>query len=607
MCGIIGYTGKNNAVPYLLEGLRKLEYRGYDSSGIALQKANEIFSIKRQGKIEELEKAVSPELFSYCGIGHTRWATHGEPSMRNAHPHLSRNGIFAIVHNGIIENSHEIKSILTNEGYNFISDTDTEVVCQLLERNYNGNPLSCITETLKVIEGSYALAIIHKDYPKTIFCAKKDSPLLIGKSSDGSFVFSDTSAADKYCNRVYTMGDSEIAEITESTLKFFDKNCIPVIKRPRNIEQKNTDSEKNGFCHYMLKEIYEEPSAYKSTINAYLNNENISFPFMRMSEKEICNLDKIYIVGCGSAYHAGVYGRYIIEELTGISTCAEIASEFRYGSVPLNEKTLVIIISQSGETADSIAALNLSKSKGAKTLCIVNVESSTMAQKADMLIYTKAGAEISVATTKAYLCQIAVMSLLAVFLGDKKGNLSAETRRSIIKEIAELSKDIEKELTANEELCSLANELKNAEHIYFIGRNTDYALSLEGSLKLKEISYIHCEAYPAGELKHGTISLIEKGTPVVAICLRNDIFPKTLSGVKEVKARGAKVTVITREAFRKSFDEDDNIITIKSECSDMLSPLVGVIALQLLSYHTAVKKGCEVDKPRNLAKSVTVE
>jgi glucosamine--fructose-6-phosphate aminotransferase (isomerizing) len=607
MCGIIGYTGKNNAVPYLLEGLRKLEYRGYDSSGIALQKANEIFLLKRQGKVDELQKAVSPELFSYCGIGHTRWATHGEPSVRNAHPHLSRKGIFAIVHNGIIENSAEIKSALINDGYSFISDTDTEVVCQLLEKNYRGDPVSCIAETLKALEGSYALAIIHKDYRKTIFCAKKDSPLLIGKSSDGNFVFSDTSAADKHCSLVYSMGDFEIGEITENTIRFFDKDGSPIDKSPKNIKYKSTDSEKNGFSHYMLKEIYEEPSAYRNTISAYLNGENISFPFMRMSEKDICKLEKIYIVGCGSAYHAGLYGRYIIEDLTGISTCAEIASEFRYGSVPLSENTLVIIISQSGETADSIAALNLSKSKGAKTLCIVNVEGSTMAQKADMLIYTKAGAEISVATTKAYLCQIAVMSLLAVFLANKKGNLSAESKRNLIKEISGLYKDIEKELTANEELCSLANELKNAEHIYFIGRNTDYALCLEGALKLKEISYIHCEAYPAGELKHGTISLIEKGTPLVAICLRRDIFTKTLSAVKEVKARGARVTVITREAFRQSFDEDDNVITIKSDCSDMLSPCLGVIALQLLSYHTAVKRGCEVDKPRNLAKSVTVE
>ena len=607
MCGIIGYTGKNNAVPYLIEGLKKLEYRGYDSSGIALQKANEIFLLKRQGKISELEKAVSPELFSFCGIGHTRWATHGEPSWRNAHPHLSRKGVFAIVHNGIIENSAEIKDELISEGFTFLSDTDTEVVCQLLERNYKGNPLSCIAETVKVLEGSYALAIIHKDYPKTIFCAKKDSPLLIGKSNEGGFVFSDISAAGTRCYDLYYMEDTELAEVTESSIKFYDRFCSAIEKKPKSICHKNSNSEKNGFCHYMLKEIYEQPCAYKNTVNAYCNGESISFPLARLSAQDVAEIEKIYIVGCGSAYHAGIYGKYIIEDLTGISTTAEIASEFRYGSVPLNEKALVIIISQSGETADSIAALNSAKSKGAKTLCIVNVEGSTMAQKADMLIYTKAGTEIAVATTKAYLCQIALLSLLAVYLADKKQNLCSETKQKLIKEISLLDKYIEKELTGNEELCVIAEQLKNAEHIYYIGRNTDYALCLESALKLKEISYIHCEAYPAGELKHGTISLIEKGTPVIAVCLRKDLFTKTLSGIKEVKARGAQITAITREEFRSYFDEDDKVIVVKSSCSDMLSPIPGVIPLQLLSYHTAVKRGCEVDKPRNLAKSVTVE
>lgn len=607
MCGIIGYTGKNNAVPYLIEGLKKLEYRGYDSSGIALLKANEIYLLKRQGKIAELEKAVSPELFAFCGIGHTRWATHGEPSSRNAHPHLSKNSIFALVHNGIIENSAEIKQNLIKDGYSFLSDTDSEVVCQLLERNYKGNPLLCIAETVRTLEGSYALAIIHKDFPGTVFCAKKDSPLLIGKSADGNFVFSDSSAAKNHCHSIYTLDDFELAEVTENTIRFFDINCNPIDKTCKNFESKNDSCEKNGFCHYMLKEIYEQPSAYRNTVDAYCDGENINFPLVSLSAKDITNLEKICIVGCGSAYHAGVYGRYIIQELSDICTCAEIASEFRYGSVPLNDKTLVIIISQSGETADSIAALNLARSKGAKTLCIVNVEGSTLAEKAHMLIYTKAGTEIAVATTKAYLCQVAVLSLLGIFIADKKGNLSHETKRKLIKEIVGLDKDIEKELTANEELCAKAEKLKNAEHLYFIGRNTDYALCLEGSLKLKEISYIHCEAYPAGELKHGTISLIEKGTPVVAICLRKDVFYKTLSGIKEVRARGAEVTVLTRKEFIKDFDEDVDIIALKSECSDMLSPITGVVALQLLSYHTAVRRGCEVDKPRNLAKSVTVE
>lgn len=607
MCGIIGYVGENNAVPYLLDGLRKLEYRGYDSSGIALHKANEIYLIKRQGKISELEKAVSPSLFSFCGIGHTRWATHGKPSQINAHPHLSRNGIFAVVHNGIIENAQNIKQELTMDGYRFISDTDTEVISQLLEKNYQGSLLQCISDTVKKLEGSYALAIIHKDYPKTIFCAKKDSPLLISKSSEGSFVFSDSTAVRNYCDSFYSLEDYELAEITKDHISFFDYNGKHIEKIPKKISSKSADSEKNGFPHYMLKEIYEQPMALKKTADAYCTNGSVNFPSVRLSEDEVKSIARIHIIGCGSAYHAGVYGKYIIEELTGISTTAEIASEFRYSNVPLSKNTLVIIISQSGETADSLAALNLARSKSAKTLCIVNVEGSTMAEKSHMTIYTKAGTEVAVATTKAYLCQIAVMYILAVFIAHKKGTLNADEYTEKLKEICSLYEKIERELRSNNELSAMADTLLNAEHIYFIGRHTDYALALEGSLKMKEISYIHCEAYPAGELKHGTISLIEKGTPVIAVCLREDILKKTLSGIKEVKARGADVIILTKEEFRNHFEENDKILTVKSVCSDALSPMLGAISLQLLSYHTAVKRGCEVDKPRNLAKSVTVE
>lgn len=607
MCGIIGYTGANNAVPYLLKGLKKLEYRGYDSSGIALLKAGEIFLLKRQGKISELEKAVSPELFSFCGIGHTRWATHGEPSVKNAHPHLSRNAVFAVVHNGIIENAGSIKQELTRQGYRFISDTDTETVCHLLEKNYRGDLVECISKTVKSLEGSYALAIIHKDFPKTLFCAKKDSPLLVSRGDCGNFVFSDTSAVSDCCDTYYSLEDGELAEITENRVSFFDSECNLIEKTPRKISSKSKATEKNGFAHYMLKEIYEQPMAFKNTVLTYGSDASINFPLAKLSQDEVNNIGKIYIIGCGSAYHAGVYGKYIIEELTGISTSAEIASEFRYGSVPLNEKSLVIIISQSGETADSLAALNLAVSRGAKTLCVVNVEGSTMAEKADMLIYTKAGTEIAVATTKAYLCQAGVMYLLGLYLAERKGSITGDCFRQSLEKAAGLYKDIEKELRSNEEFSALAETLRYAEHIYFIGRHTDYALALEGSLKLKEISYIHCEAYPAGELKHGTISLIEKGTPVVAVCLREDVFTKTLSAIKEVKARGADVIVLTKEKFKESFDKNDKVITLKSDAPDSLSLLQGAVALQLLSYHTAVKRGCEVDKPRNLAKSVTVE
>ena len=607
MCGIIGYVGENNAVPYLLEGLGRLEYRGYDSSGIALLKANEIFVLKRQGKISELQKAVSPELFSFCGIGHTRWATHGEPTSRNAHPHLSRSGIFAVVHNGIIENAQNIKQELISEGYRFLSDTDTEVISHLLERNYKGNLLSCVRDTLKSLDGSYAIAVIHKDYPKTIFCAKKDSPLLVSKSAEGSFVFSDTAAVSKYCDSYYSLEDGELAEITDKSLSFFDSSGNTIEKRPKRLSSITGDSEKNGFPHYMLKEIYEQPMALKSTVEAYCKDGSINFPLAKLSEAEIDNIDRIHIIGCGSAYHAGVYGKYVIEELTGIDTTAEIASEFRYGSVPLSEKSLVIIISQSGETADSLAALSLAESKGAKTLCVINVEGSTMAEKSPMVIYTKAGTEVAVATTKAYLCQVAVMYLTGIFLAQKTGRLTTEKYREMQREILSFYKNIESELCGNDNISAVSEALQNSGHIYFIGRHTDYALALEGSLKMKEISYIHCEAYPAGELKHGTISLIEKGTPVVAVCMRKDILKKTVSAVKEVKARGANVIILTREKFRNFFDSTDTLMTVKSECSDMLSLPLGAVHLQLLSYHTAVRRGCEVDKPRNLAKSVTVE
>ena len=607
MCGIIGYVGENNAVPYLIRGLKKLEYRGYDSSGIALQKGGEIFILKRQGKIDALEDAVSPELFSFCGIGHTRWATHGKPSQKNAHPHLSRKGIFAVVHNGIIENSESLKNLLTDEGYNFISDTDTEVIAQLLERNYQGDIKKCLRDTVKSLEGSFALGIIHKDYPKTIFCAKKDNPLLVSFGSNGGFVFSDTVAVSGCCECYYSLCDYEFAVVSTNGISFFDIDGKTIEKAPKCICDKGCDCEKAGYPHYMLKEIYEQPEALKKTLGAYLHRGDIHFPLADMDISFVRSIDRIHIVGCGSAYHAGVYGKYIIEELTGINTVAEIASEFRYGRVPLTEKSLVVLISQSGETADTLAALRKAKEAGAKTLSIINAHSSTMSEISDMIIYTEAGTEVSVATTKAYLCQNAVLYLLGVFIAKSLGRLGEAEYKSLLDDIASIDEKVESILGARSQIYAVADNLKSAEHIYFIGRNTDYALSLEGSLKLKEISYIHCEAYPAGELKHGTISLIEKGTPVVAVCLRNDILRKTISGIKEVKARGAKIIAITREEFREYFDYDDTLVTIPCSVSDMLSPILGAVPLQLLSYHTAVDKGCEVDKPRNLAKSVTVE
>ena len=607
MCGIIGYTGENNAVPYLLKGLHRLEYRGYDSSGIALQKGNEIFALKRQGKITELEKAVSNELFSFCGIGHTRWATHGKPSQKNAHPHLSRDGSFAVVHNGIIENADTLKEALREEGFTFISDTDTEVISQLLEKNYKGDIISCLRETAKLLSGSYALAIIHKDYPKTIFCAKKDSTLLVCSSNRGAFVASDTLAVSEYCKDYYCLDDGELAKVCGEKITFFNQDGKEIKKTLLKIKSTAAEDEKNGFPHYMLKEIYEQPSALKSTLKEYIRNGDVKFPEADISDSYIRGIDKIHIVGCGSAYYAGLYGKYITEAFTSISTSAHIASEFRYSGEVLDEHSLVIVISQSGETADSIAAMKKAEASGAKTLCIVNVESSTMTKSADMIIYTKAGREIAVATTKAYLCQVTVIYLLAVFLGRRLGKITLEEYQKHIRDLEAISELTEKQLKISSTACEVADEIKDAEHIYFIGRGTDYALCLEGALKLKEISYIHCEAYPAGELKHGTISLIEKGTPVIAVCLREDILPKTLSNIKEVKSRGAHIIALTKDKFRDHFDDDDTLISICDEIGDDLSLIPGAVSLQLLSYHTAVKRDCEIDKPRNLAKSVTVE
>ncbi len=604
MCGIIGYTGRNKAVPYLLTGLERLEYRGYDSSGIALIDESGISVVKRKGKVSALRQAVGDNFTATAGIGHTRWATHGEPSQLNAHPHLSENGMFAVVHNGIIENCSEIKQELKQEGYSFLSDTDTEVISQLLEKNYRGNLITCLKDTLPQLQGSFALAVLHRDFPGTILCAKKDSPLIAAKTEDGCFVLSDTLAAREHISACYIMGDGELALITENSLSFFSADGTPLSKEPHFLSGCTDGADKGDFPHFMLKEIYEQPAALRDTLSAYVKEGRIVFPGFCLSEREIKAIDKIHLVACGSAYHAALCSKYIFHQLTDKEASAHIASEFRYDSIPLSENSLVVIISQSGETADSLAALSLANSKGAKTLAVVNVENSAIAMKAQSLICTLAGTEISVATTKAYICQLAVLYLLALYIGTHSGGYAPS---ELLQQLLSLPEKVEKELLQNERALAAADLLKGSEHIYFIGRGTDYALSMEGALKMKEISYIHCEAYPAGELKHGTISLIEKGTPVVALCLRKDLFRKTLSAIKEVRARGAFVIALTAAETAESLTDCDFVICIGSAENDILTPFLGAVPLQLMSYHTAVKRGCDVDKPRNLAKSVTVE
>lgn len=604
MCGIIGYTGRNKAVPYLLTGLERLEYRGYDSSGIALIDESGISVVKRKGKVSALRQAVGDSFTATAGIGHTRWATHGEPSQLNAHPHLSENGMFAVVHNGIIENCSEIKQELKQEGYSFLSDTDTEVISQLLEKNYRGNLITCLKDTLPQLQGSFALAVLHRDFPGTILCAKKDSPLIAAKAEDGCFVLSDTLAAREHISACYIMDDGELALITENSLSFFSSDGTPLSKEPHFLSGCTDGADKGDFPHFMLKEIYEQPAALRDTLSAYVKEGRIVFPGFCLSEREIKAIGKIHLVACGSAYHAALCSKYIFHRLTDKEASAHIASEFRYDSIPLSENSLVVIISQSGETADSLAALSLANSKGAKTLAVVNVENSSIAMKAQSLICTLAGTEISVATTKAYICQLAVLYLLALYIGTHSGGYAPS---ELFQQLLSLPEKVEKELLQNERALAAADLLKSSEHIYFIGRGTDYALSMEGALKMKEISYIHCEAYPAGELKHGTISLIEKGTPVVALCLRKDLFRKTLSAIKEVRARGAFVIALTAAETAESLTDCDFVICIGSTENDILTPFLGAVPLQLMSYHTAVKRGCDVDKPRNLAKSVTVE
>lgn len=602
MCGIIGYTGVNNAVPYLIEGLKKLEYRGYDSAGIALCTEEGISLVKRKGKVRVLEEGIDENLTGTTGIGHTRWATHGEPSQVNAHPHLSENGMFAVVHNGIIENCDKLKAELKNQGYSFISDTDTEVISQLLEKNYRGDLLSCLRETALSLEGSFAVAALHRDYPDTLLCLKKNSPLIVAKDDEGFFIMSDTLATQRHGLTYYMLSEGEFAIVSKKSALFFTGDGKPAEKSPCHIAYNGTSAEKGSFPHYMLKEIYEQPEALERTLSEYIKDGEIDFPCFEGCEEEIKRAGSIHMVACGSAYHAARLAEYVFHRLTDKTVFSHIASEFRYDEISLSEDSLVIIISQSGETADSIAALLRAKEKGAKALAIVNVKNSTIALNSNMVIPTLAGPEIAVATTKAFTCQLGVLYALACFMCE-----DAALKASFINELSLASEKMKAELSQAEKAFYVSELIKDSEHIYFIGRNTDFALSMEGALKMKEISYIHCEAYPAGELKHGTISLIEKGTPVVALCLRRDLMSKTLSAIKEVKARGAFIIVLTARELEKEITDADFVLTLKNQGEDDFTAFQGIVPLQLMSYYTAVKRNCDVDKPRNLAKSVTVE
>ena len=612
MCGIVGFTGHHAAAPILLEGLSKLEYRGYDSAGLAVRDGtNPVRIVKAKGRLRALAEKTDNGLAlpGTSGIGHTRWATHGEPSENNAHPHTSDDGNVVAVHNGIIENYQELREKLLRKGYHFYSDTDTEAAVKLIDyyyKKYAHTPVDAINHAMVRIRGSYALAVLFKDYPGEIYAARKDSPMIIGVSDGESYLASDVPAILKYTRKVYYIGNMELARLTPEGATFYNLDGDEIQKDLVEIGWSAEAAEKAGFEHFMMKEIHEQPKAVRDTLASAIQDGQIQYDKLGLTPQELGDLNAVYIVGCGSAYHVGVTAQYVLEDLARIPVRVELASEFRYRTPLLPEKTLVIIISQSGETADSLAALRQAKQYGASTLAIVNVVGSTIAREADHVFYTLAGPEIAVATTKAYSTQLAASYVLAIALAKARGTLTEEDAAKMIGELETLPDKIEKLLENKERIQWFASKQVAAKDIFFIGRGIDYAISLEGSLKMKEISYIHSEAYAAGELKHGTISLIEPNTLVVGILTQQDLYEKTLSNLLECKSRGAYLMALTCSGNYSIEDSADFVIYIPKTDPHFTASL-GVIPLQLLGYYVSVAKGLDVDKPRNLAKSVTVE
>lgn len=608
MCGIVGYIGGKEAAPILLEGLSKLEYRGYDSAGLAVFDGNKINITKSRGRLKVLSDLIQggATLKGTMGIGHTRWATHGAPSDKNSHPHFNADETITVVHNGIIENYLKLKKFLIEKGYNFQSETDTEVVALLLDYYYKGNVLETITKVMTKLEGSYALGILFKDHPDEFYAVRKDSPLIVGVSEEGKFIASDVPAILKYTREVYFIENEEIVTLSRDKVTFYNTDLEEIKKEITSVKWDIDAAEKGGYEHFMLKEIYEQPKAVHDTISPRIKDGKIVIDELNMTDDEIKNIKKIFIIACGSAYHTGVTGKYVIEDLARIPVEVDLASEFRYRNPILEEGTMAIIISQSGETADSLAALREAKAKGIKVLGIVNVVGSSIAREADNVMYTWAGPEIAVATTKAYSTQLSALYILALHFAHIRGKITEEYMGEMIAELKQLPDKIQAILDHKEIIQKYATRLVAAKDVFFLGRGIDYATALEGSLKLKEISYIHSEAYAAGELKHGTISLIEDGTIVTAILTQEDLYKKMISNVVEVQTRGAFVLAITNEDNKECEKASDIIIYIPKTDKHFTTSLA-VIPLQLLSYYVSVGKGCDVDKPRNLAKSVTVE
>ena len=606
MCGIVGYVGHGDTKEIILHGLKTLEYRGYDSSGMALMSDGEILVEKKAGRIENLEESMKEKNFSSeIGIGHTRWATHGVPSDRNSHPHYSMDKSVAVVHNGIIENYQVLRKELEEKGYIFSSDTDTEVISQLIQDMYNGNILDTVSKVVKKLEGSYAVGVLHKNHPDELICAREHSPLVIGIGEKENFIASDISALLKYTKDVYYLEDGDIAVLKAGSIEIFDRDKKPVTREKKYIEWNLEQATKCGYPHFMLKEIFEQPQAVKETFEKRVHNGRVDFSDV-LNYEDIKNINKIYIVACGTAYHAGLQGQFALQKIAKLDSIADIASEFRYNDPFIDEKTIVIFVSQSGETSDTLAALKEAKSKGALTIAVTNVVGSTISREAHKTIYTMAGPEIAVASTKAYTTQVTIFYLFALYMAELRKVISKEKYEEYLSEIKNMPEKIQDILDNREEIKTAAEYFKDRTNGFFIGRGLDYKVAVEASLKIKEVSYVHTEAFASGELKHGTIALIEEGTPVVVIATQKNLIDKSVSNIKEVKARGAYIITVGFNDEENLKSVSDNFIGIP-KCNDMFSGFLSIVPLQLLAYYTSDAKGIDVDKPRNLAKSVTVE
>ncbi|MGL5206562.1 MAG: glutamine--fructose-6-phosphate transaminase (isomerizing) [Acidaminococcaceae bacterium] len=609
MCGIVGYIGDKQAAPFLLDGMSKLEYRGYDSAGIAVYEKGKIRVEKCVGRLDSLRQKLAGNVpVGNVGIGHTRWATHGRPSDRNAHPHTDRSGDFVVVHNGIIENYLALKEALLEKGHIFLSETDSEVVAHLMEDNYNGNFEETVKKVLRMIEGSYSLVFMCTQEPDKLICTKKDNPLVIGLGNGENFIASDIPAIIAKTRRTYIMNDGEIATVTKDAVWVQDINGTPISKKVFEVNWNAEAAEKGGFEHFMLKEIYEQPKAMRDTMTGRVakDSSHIEFPELNWTSEEFADINKIFIVACGTAYHAGMVGKYYFEQLARVPVEVDIASEFRYRSPIIDSNCLTIIISQSGETSDTLAALREARRLGSRTLAVTNVVGSSIAREADQVVYTYAGPEIAVASTKAYTTQLLLMLMLSIYVGQIKGTLADARAKELVTGIKMIPEQIHELLENVEQLKVFATKYGNSQDVFYLGRSLDYAVALEGALKMKEISYIHAEAYAAGELKHGTLALIVEGVPAIVLATQEDVYEKTVSNIQEVKARDAVIIAIALEGDERIAKYADHVIFIP-RAEKYLTPLLSVLPLQLLAYYAALTRGCDVDKPRNLAKSVTVE